>query len=465
MKRFTRGMKAPFRWQGLLAPSLLAPSLLASGLLASGLLTAACSGGASTLPDAGAEYAFPSPIKHVLVLVKENHSFDNLFMNFPNAVSSSKALLSTGVSIDRKRVPAAGLTDDLRHSHQAAVDAYNAGKMDGFDRKGDGAVQPFYYYAEDQVPSYWAYARNYVLCDRFFSNTLANSTPGHFALWAAQAPMVSNPKCPADNPDCGDFGHGCYAEPQATIDTANPDTCEITRNTTYPCFKVPSVVDELPPPLTWRVYSNQDKQGSIDTPAELFYSLTRDRESFLRHVADEHQLAADLLRGDMANITFAHIGGPVSEHPPQNICCGENFTVEVINAAMRGPHWKDTAILLTWDDWGGFYDSVPPPIESCPNGDYLQPGFRVPLLVISPYSRRSRDPQNPFVYSAATEQASVPLLIEDLFRLPRLYLRDLHARDGRVGSLLGAFDFVSPPVLEPLILQQRTCPPAPACAM
>ena len=118
---------------------------------------------------------------------------------------------------------------------------------------------------------------------------------------------------------------------------------------------------------------------------------------------------------------------------------------------MAGPHWNETAVVITWDDWGGFYDHVLPRAEACPNGELFNKGFRVPALVISPYAREG------FVLHDELEQASLVRLAEELFALPFLTARDPHARDERAGSLLAAFDF-DKPARAPLPLTPRgTC--------
>lgn len=156
-------------------------------------------------------------------------------------------------------------------------------------------------------------------------------------------------------------------------------------------------------------------------------------------MSGQDQLLNDIRAGRLANVTFAHILGAVGEHPPADICDGDNYTIRVVNAVMNGPHWRDTAILITYDDWGGFFDSVPPPqpAPTCANGDHVTLGFRVPLIVVSPFARRSRDPQNPYVFHGMSEHASVPKLIAQLFGMRFMSARDANARDGRAGSLLG----------------------------
>jgi phospholipase C len=117
---------------------------------------------------------------------------------------------------------------------------------------------------------------------------------------------------------------------------------------------------------------------------------------------------------------------------------------------MQGPHWNETAVIVTWDDFGGWYDHVKPPVEKCANGSFYNVGFRLPALVISPYAKTE-------VIHTVTEQASIPKLVEDLFGMPRMADLDPHARDARAGSMMDAFDFTQAPK-PPLVLPLRTCP-------
>ena len=130
-----------------------------------------------------------------------------------------------------------------------------------------------------------------------------------------------------------------------------------------------------------------------------------------------------------------------SEHPPASVCVGENWTVQQLNAVMQGPDWKSTAVFLTWDDFGGFYDHVPPP-----QVDNFGFGPRVPLLIISPYAKVG------FIAHTFYEFSSVLKFIEERFGLPPLTDRDSAAND-----MLDSFDF-DQRSLPPLILEQRQCP-------
>jgi phospholipase C len=140
------------------------------------------------------------------------------------------------------------------------------------------------------------------------------------------------------------------------------------------------------------------------------------------------------------------------EHPNVGgVCFGENWTVDFVNAIMQSDYWNDTAILFTMDDFGGWADHVPPPRQyGCDAAHPYGLGFRLPLIVISPYARPH------FVFKEVAEQASIPRFIEAVFGLGSLSARDPAAQDGQANDLLGAFNFTQTP-LPPLVFPQRLC--------
>lgn len=394
-------------------------------------------GSAPPVSDAGTP--IPTKIRYVIVLVKENHTFDNYFTGFPGAESTTTAKLSTGKTLTRTAAPAGSLPSDLCHSNKCGQKAYAAGAMDGFDTNGAGNL-PFVFYGEKQIPNYWQYARNFVLADHFFSTTLGPSTPGHAVFWTGQSMVLDNAKCTKDGGACTGFGCAAGADIKATA--YDPATC--TTKTAAPCFDVPTVVDHLPAGFTWSDYG-----GAL----ALMVKSVKDTPNYQSHFRKQSDLVADLGAGHLANLTIAHLwGGDVSEHPEANPCVGENFTVDIVNAAMKLPQWKEMAIVVTWDDWGGFYDHVAPKVHKCANGQIFQAGFRLPAIVISPYAKKG------FVLQTPTEQASVPRLVEELWGMEFMTKRDPNARDGTSGSMLGAFDFNQPP-RDPLLLTPRVCSP------
>ncbi len=389
-------------------------------------------------PDAG------FPIKYIVVLIKENHTLDNYFTGFPGATTSTTAKLSSGTIINRPVAPSplVATPRDVCHSHKCALTSFNKGAMNGFNlikgavpASGTNDRLNFVRYTESQIPNYWAYARNFVLADHFFSTTFGPSFPGHFAITTSQARPLNNGECPG----CTKPIRGCLSQPAARMITYNPATC--VQKSEFPCWDIPSVTDSLPAGFTWAEYG-------WDTL--LHIKSVSKQPNALSHFKPTSALMADLTSSKQPNLIFAHVLGANGEHPPRPVCPGESATVKWVNAIMKGPRWKETAILMTWDDWGGWYDSVKPPAKKCANGDYMNTGFRVPLIVVSPYAKKG------FVLKTPADQASIPRLIEDLWKLPRMSAKNASARDGVAGSLLGAFDFKQAP-RPPLLLTPRAC--------
>ncbi len=396
----------------------------------------------TTIPtDAGTpdvQTPLPTPIRYVIVLVKENHTLDNYFTGFPGAATSTTAKLSDGTTYTRPTAPTGPLSKDICHANSCGFTAYRNAAMNGFDLIGSAKL-PFIRYTESQIPNYWQYARNFVLADHMFSSTLGPSTPGHAVMWNAQSLVLDNAKCTVDGGACGGFG--CTAGADVKVTAQNPDDC--STKTVSPCFDVPTVVDHLPEGFTWADYG-----GAL---ALMTKSVKAD-PNYASHFHKQASLVTDLSAGKIANLTIAHLwSGDVSEHPAAYPCAGENFTVDIVNAAMKLPQWKEMAIVITWDDWGGFYDHVAPPVHECSNGKIFQHGFRLPAIIISPYAKKG------YVLSGATEQASIPRMVEELWGMEFMTARDNHARDGVAGSFMPAFDFTQTP-REPLILSTHACP-------
>ena len=391
-----------------------------------------------------------TPIRYVVVIVKENHTFDNYFMGFPGATSATTGKSSSGATVTRPQAPSHDLAGDLPHSNTAAIADYNAGKMNGWDKQVPGEpTRPYVYYSEAQIPNYWKYARTFALFDQFFSTTAGPTSPGHFAIMAGQAPFLDNPYCTDGTTTCS---AGCISPSALSkVDSLDLKTCKITARSS--CFDIPTVVDVLPPGVSWRAYGT-GTQPNISSPFSAIKKLGGDAAVRAAHFRDMTHLFQDLAADDLANFMQVDIySGPneASEHPPAYPCGGENYTVQIVNALMKSPHWKEMAIVITWDDFGGFFDSVKPTVQTCGTaGQFVNTGFRLPALVLSPYARQA-------VIHTKTEQVSVTRLVEELLGGSRISSIDPSAHDGTVGSMLGAFDFTQAP-RPPLVLTTRTCP-------
>ncbi len=399
-------------------------------------------------PDAGsaldagaAQTPIPTKIRYVVVLVKENHTFDNMFSRFPGATSATDAPLSDGTRTPL-RAADGDLPFDICHSVTCGQTAYAGGKMNGFDRMSKDAAKrllPFFVYPERQIPNYWNYAREFVLADHYFSSTLGPSAPGHLTFWAAQPLLTNNPSCVL--PDGGRCaGYGCRSSSTWIADSFSGDGCSVKAKEKA-CYNVPVLMDHLPAGFTWKGYG-----GAF---AALVQSTAVD-PNYASHRGKKADLLGDLATKTLPNLTMIHVNtGAESEHPPHHPCMGENDSVSIINALMARPEWNEMAIVLTYDDSGGFYDSVKPSVDVCPDGKTYGRGFRLPLMILSPYARRGSILKN------VTEQASVPRLVEELWGIPFMTARDRRARDGVAGSLLGAFDFAQPP-RKPFVLPTRS---------
>ena len=384
------------------------------------------------------------PIKYVVVIVKENHTFDNYFGSFPGANGVSQIVLPTGQTFAPPHAP--DQPRDFCHTHDCALMDYAGDWIDvpGATQNGDNLA--FAQYQEADIPNYWQYARHFTLGDNFFANLLGPSFPGHMFTLAAQAGWATgNPPLAVSHPFWG-----CDQSADATVPVEDQTTCQQT--TPFPCFKIPSVPDILPAGTDWRFYgSNLYLLSEIWS---MFDAIDEIRNGPLwGHVIDEKQFDIDVDQGALPPVSWLVDQDLDDEHPGYTkVCDGENWTVQHLNHLMASPLWKQTAVIFTWDDFGGWYDHVKPPRQyGCnPNAPYGL-GFRVPLLIISPYAK-------PGIFHEQAEQASIPRFIERVFGSTKtLHDLDPAAQDAQANDLFDAFDFTQDP-LPPLPLTLRQCP-------
>jgi phospholipase C len=388
----------------------------------------------------------PFPIDHVIIIVKENHTFDNFFGSFPGAEGTQTAQTSTGpVAVGRAPVQ---LTRDLCHTHACALDDWNQGNMNHWDlgdTRNASDQLAFAQYTESDIPNYWKLARTFALADHFFASMLGPSFPGHmFALAAQTGWALGNPSQLTP--------WGCDDAQGTTIDVQDQQSC--TTKQVFPCFKFPTLADLLPAKgLSWKFYGSK-LPPLVGETWSMFDAIdqVRNTDAWTSHVVDQSQFDQDAMNGTLPNVTWLVPQDLNSEHPPFNVCAGENWTIGHLNAVMQGPLWNRVAIVFTYDDFGGWYDHVPPPKQyGCSQAQPYGLGFRLPAIFISPYARPG------FVFKEVAHQASVVKFVETIFGLPSLSSQDPAAQDGPdTNDLLGAFDFSQPPQ-PPLVLPQRSC--------
>jgi phospholipase C len=366
------------------------------------------------------------PIKHVVFLIKENRTFDNLFGTFPGA---------NGVSVgmrDGRPIPLMHGTDgrlpgDLPHCYQCALAAWNHGKMDGF-WQGEHPQWAYSQLSKDQLPNYWHWASDNVLLDNFFASAQGPSFPNHLYSIAAQSGgAVDNPR--RDTPALrGSNTFGCDAPKGQDVQVIDSEG-----KTKYvrPCFDFLTEGDLLNrASIPWAYYAADEQQrGYIWSAYSAIRRYREDPARWDRHIYSVDDVVGHIQAGLLPPVTWITPRFELSEHPDFNFCHGENWTTQVVDAIMRSPMWKDTAIFITWDDYGGFYDHVPPP-----QVDRYGFGIRVPMLIISPYTKDG------FVSHELGEFSSVLRFVEDNWGLTQLTHRDREAT-----PLASAFDFEQAP--------------------
>ncbi len=377
-------------------------------------------------------------IQHIVFLIKENRTYDHYFGTFPGGDGATSGMNSTG-----KTVPLAHAPDqtpwDLGHSWRDALVAINNGKMNKFDLvengEEDGFRLAYTQYQESDIPNYFSYARNFVLADRMFSSMAGPSFPNHLYTVAAEDGGT------LDNPRPNHYNWGCDSDEDQNVVVQKPDG-RLTNDP--PCVDFQTLADSLEAThRSWKYYA--PPKGKYGYQWSTLDAIKHIRETPLwkEHVVNDDQFISDALDGKLPAVSWL-VTGDDSEHPPLSVCAGENWTVRQLNALMSGPDWNSTVVFLTWDDFGGFYDHVPPPSIGI-----TTLGPRVPLLIISPYARKGYISHTQYEFSSFLKFAEVR------FGLPALTDRDSKAND-----MLDSFDFQQPP--QPtLILKEHRCPVAP----
>jgi phospholipase C len=383
-------------------------------------------------------------IDHIVFLLRENRTFDNLFGLFPGADGATQATISTGAVIPLGHSPDQ-MTRDPGHSGQASDVGVDGGKMDAFDLVDGANINGDYLglsqYSEEDIPNYYAYANYFLLGDRMFSSVHYSSFPAHlFSVAATTDGVLDIPKSPLyPNGQGSNNRWGCDSAPSYAARQVDEKGIIAAH---FPCYDFNTLVDSLNNAgITWKYYAPPEGvQGYVFSVLDAIKHI-RETNIWQENVVPDTSFATDAAAGNLPQVSWLVTGRYDTDHPPYSICAGENWVVNQINALMQGPLWGSTALFLTWDDFGGFYDHVPPP--------YVDPsglGIRVPLLVISPYAIGGT------VSHSQYEFASILKFIETRFGISPLTQRDQNAND-----LTDAFNFGQPP-LEPLILQERTCP-------
>lgn len=383
------------------------------------------------------------PIRHVVFIIKENRTMDQMFGRFPGVNG-----VTEGLDGDRVRPltrPPDRLPDDIPHCYDCALEAWNGGRMNGFNRADISDRFAYTQMLPEDLPNYWRWAREFALSDNFFASAQGPSFPNHlFTIAATSGGTHQNPI--QDQARATLFTQETGLAKSWGCDTLQEVYVEVTDSEGHvervpPCFDFQTEADLLDGAgIPWSYYAAWNNQrGYVWSAFDAIERVRMHPEIWKRHIFPVDNFVADVTDGRLAPVTWITPRYELSEHPEWSFCHGENWTTEIVNAVMRSPFWRDTAIFITWDDYGGFYDHVPPP-----QVDDFGFGFRVPLLTISPYAKHG------YIDSQLGEFSSVLRFIEDNWGLSQLTHRD---RDAFNLSYL--FDFDQHP-RQPFELPMRT---------
>jgi len=366
------------------------------------------------------------PIEHVVFVIQENRSFNNLFMGYPGAVTATYGYDTQGqrIALHAQTLPTQW---DIDHSARAFFAAMDGGKLDGWNKERVSGARPpahaqYAYVPRNETKPYWDLAQQYVLADNAFASQLDGSFTAHqYAIAAYSGNAVDYPSAEP---------WGCAGGPSDTIPT-------LTQNRKYGppepvCFTYQTLGQEADAAgVSWRSYTGSIYgDGGLWNGYQAISAIYNGPDWTANVVNPPAQFLTDVKAGQLAAITWVTPTYEASDHGGMGAGQGPAWVASVVNAVGHSKFWKSTAIFVMWDDWGGWFDPVPPPTE-----DYDGLGFRVPLIMISPYAKAG------YVTHVQYETASVLRFAEDTFGLPQMAAADARAAD----PASDAFDYSQPP--------------------
>ncbi|MBV8117970.1 MAG: hypothetical protein JOZ01_08315, partial [Candidatus Eremiobacteraeota bacterium] len=363
---------------------------------------------------------------------------DNLFNGLPGADTIRYGYNSKGQVVHFTEISLTA-SYGVRHRHETFLTEYNGGKMNGFDRAhsnctGDcppADTRVYAYVSPKQTLPYFAMATNYAFADRMFQSNEGPSFPAHlYIIMGTSAPYRNAPLRIAENPLLpslrGTTG-GCDSPKGSSVKLI--DAAGNENQSMFPCFDRPSIFASLYlKHLTWRYYQAH-KGAGLWNAVDAIRSLRYGKNYAVNVVYPPSRFLADAAKGNLADVSIVTPTAANSDHAQITAKTGPSWVASVVNAIGTGPYWKDTAIFITWDDWGGWYDHVAPP-----RYDSYTLGFRVPLIVISRYT-----PVH-YISHKQHEFGSILKFVEETFGL-----KSLNTTDVRADDLADCFNFQQRP--------------------
>jgi phospholipase C len=388
----------------------------------------------SLAQSAPSESAGRTPIEHIVIVLQENRTFDNIFHGYPRAHWARFGYNHLGKKVWPR--PISLMTPwDPGHEYEDWLVEYNGGKMNGFDLEAvDTGFRPpkdfAYDYARHRdVKPYWDLAAEGVLGDETFADHRSQTYAGHlYVIAGAAGPIDSMDRdwYVANNPiqgfNCADKGTGEAIDLRTGATDKNYQTC----------FNFKTIGDLLAEHgVSWRYYvAADDRESIMDGYASIAHDF--DGSQWGNIITPETSIFSDISNRTLPAVSWVIATFANSDHPGQDVPSsnGPSWVTSVFNALGESGYWKDTAIVLTYDDWGGWFDDVKPVTFN-----YYEAGFRIPLVIVSPYARRG------YISHNVHYTGSLLHFIEYTFGLP-----SLHTTDARSDRFEDCFDFLQKPL-------------------
>lgn len=413
------------------------------------ILLSACGGSSGAVPQRGSfelrHGSGSSPLQHIVLVVQENRTFNDFFATFPGANGTIVGKMRQGgktISVNLKKVNLYSKST-LNHTHTAYLTAYRNGHMDAFNLirfQTTGhmeGTQPYQYVDPNQIQPYWTMATNYALADELFQTQGSGSFIAHQDLIRGGTAIDSSESL-IDDPS-SNSAWGCDSPP-GTLTSIITTRLQYKRDQgPYPC------TTQFPPSgsyktlqdlldanaVSWKYYTPGPVKGSVGALWDAFLVISavyNNQSEWNAHISiPQTNIFNDITNGALPSMSWVIPDAPNSDHPgygkQDN---GPAWVSSIVNAIGQSSYWSSTAIIVVWDDWGGFYDAVPPPALDKQGG----PGFRVPMIVISPYVPPNEISHTIYGFG------SIIRFIEDNWNLGRL-----GTTDGTSTSIADMFKF------------------------
>ncbi|MFY9664738.1 MAG: alkaline phosphatase family protein [Candidatus Cybelea sp.] len=405
-------------------------------------------------------------LSHVIVIIQENRSFENFFAGYPgaNAPVSGCAVPAPGqratpagrrgVGGERSKtaygcpphdvmVPLRPVTfetnSDLNHNWHSSIIDWHHGGMDGFSKRKDGKSRgyPAYEYVEhSQIAPYWTIAEQYVLADAMFPTEFGGSFTAHLTLVAGTDDIELPGEAEVDFPNAAP--DDCDSPPGTKSSYLTQNRKEHFYKGPFPCFDqfntIAQVLDSAG--ISWQIYASKIIDAGFWEPFEAIKYVRYGQDWSKDIIAPQTRVLLDAGNGHLASVDWVTPSKQDSDHPADLSDTGPSWVASVVNAIGESAYWPSSAIVILWDDWGGFYDNAPPP-----QLDYRGLGIRVPCLIISPYAKKK------YVSHVQYEYGSILRFIEEVYGIPPGSIGPTVEgyTDERATSLDDAFDFTQKP--------------------